>query len=75
VSDAERSFGWLGAIGRGVLVLGVGVGLLVIGPQTILTRLTGLDRSGRVAIATAWFTVWIVVLAFGLRRLQERRLV
>ncbi len=75
MNDAERSFGWLGAIARGVLVLGVGVGLLVVGPQAILTRVTGLDRSGRVALTTVWFSIWIVVLAVGLRRLQERRLI
>jgi hypothetical protein len=73
VNVTERSFGWLGALGRGAVVLGVGFGLLVVGPQLILTQATGFARSGRVAVASIWFTVWLVVLAVAMRRLQERR--
>ena len=73
MSDGERPFGWVDAIGRGLLVLGIGIGVLVIGPQLILTRVTGLARSDRVALVSGWFTVWLVLLAVGLRRLQERR--
>lgn len=69
-----RSFGWLGALGRGAIVLGVGFGLLVLGPQLILTQATGIERSGRVALATIWFTIWLVVLAVAMRRLQERQI-
>lgn len=74
MSTTESGFGWLGGLVRGLLVVAVGVGLLVYGPHLILTRLTSVGRSPRVAIATTWFAVWFVILAVGLRRLQARRL-
>lgn len=69
------SFRWLRAILTG---LGITVGLaflLVSVPDLLLTRLTGLERSTRVTIATAWFFVALGLAAWALRRLQARRII
>lgn len=50
-------------------------GSLVFVPNLLLTRLSGLDRSGRVAVTTMWFSVVLFGLLWVLRRLQARRLV
>lgn len=69
---AQAVISWPRAISTAVLVAVVGVGLLAYGTNALLERLTGLDRSQRVGIATVWFGVVLVALAFGLRRLQRR---
>ncbi len=48
-------------------------GLVV--PNLIVTRLGGLDRSWRAALATVWFSGMLAALAWLLRRLQARHLI
>ncbi len=74
-THADRRIGWARAIVETAAVAIVGVVVLVYGPNLILTRLTGISRPGRVALATAWFSVFLVGLAWGLRRLQRRHLI
>ncbi len=62
------------AVVTSVLVAAAGFALLVITPDRIL-KLTGHARSTKVFWATVEFTVAIVALLWGLRRLQQRRLV
>ena len=69
------SFGWVRALLTG---LGIAVGLAVLlvwVPELVVTRLTGLGRSGRVTIATVWFFVALGVAAWALRRLQARGMI
>lgn len=75
-SDASRSsLGWVRAIFTGLgTVVGLAV-LLVWVPDLVLTRLTGLERSTRVTIATAWFCVALGLAAWALRRCQARGLI
>lgn len=70
---AQTSVGWPRALISGFLVVGAAVGVLVHVPNLVLTELTGLSRSGRVAIATVWFFVALGLLGWVLRRLQARR--
>lgn len=70
-----RPFGWVGAAMRGIAVLIVLVVLLVIVPNVLVTKLNGLGRSARVAAATVWFTAAMAGIAWGLRRLQARRVI
>jgi len=74
-SDVSRSsLDWPRAVLTG---LGIAVGLAVLlvwVPDLVVTRLTGLERSARVTIATAWFFVALGLAAWALRRLQDRRL-
>lgn len=63
---------WPRAILTAVLIAVVGLGLLAYGTNYLLEHLTGLERSQRVGVATTWFVVVLVALAFGLRRLQRR---
>jgi len=57
------------------VVVAVGVGLLVVVPNLIVTRLGGLDRGQRVGLATIWFFAMLAGLAWLLRRLQARHLI
>jgi hypothetical protein len=69
------SLGWLRAVLIGLgIALGLAV-LLVWVPHLLLTRLTGLERSTRVTIATSWFFVALGLAAWALRRLQARGLI
>jgi hypothetical protein len=57
---------------------GIAVGLAVLlvwVPELVVTRLTGIGRSGRVTIATVWFFVALGVAAWALRRLQARGII
>jgi len=58
-----------------VIVVALGVGLLLVVPNLIVTRLGGLDRSWRAALATVWFYGMLAALAWLLRRLQARHLI
>jgi hypothetical protein len=58
-----------------VVVVAIGIVLLVVVPNLIVTRLGGLDRSGRVALATVWFFGMLAAFAWLLRRLQARHLI
>ena len=66
---------WPRAIVATVVVAAIGIVLLVVVPNLIVTRLGGLDRSGRVALATVWFFGMLAGFAWLLRRLQARHLI
>ena len=78
---------WTRAIVVGMLVVLVAFvalvyipGLLLAGQVDVLFKwkldvLSGLDRHGRVAVTTAWFTIAVVALAWGLRKLQGHHVV
>jgi hypothetical protein len=66
---------WPRAVVAAVVVVVVGVGLLVVVPNLIVTRLGGLDRGQRVGLATIWFFAMLAALAWLLRRLQARHLI
>jgi hypothetical protein len=66
---------WPRAIVATVVVVAIGIVLLVVVPNLIVTRLGGLDRSGRVALATVWFFGMLAGFAWLLRRLQARHLI
>jgi hypothetical protein len=71
-TPSTHEIGWLRAIAWCAGITIVGIGLLVYGTNAVLTKLTGLDRGQRVAIATTLFFVVLAALAFALRRLQRR---
>ncbi|MEP7112585.1 MAG: hypothetical protein ABI862_04930 [Ilumatobacteraceae bacterium] len=64
---------WPRAAIAGALVVLVAFAGLVYVPD-LLVSLSGISRSTRVALATAWFMVAAVALLWGLRRLQARGL-
>lgn len=66
------SMGWFRAIVTAIVIAVIGVALLAFGTNELLTRLSGLDRSQRVGVATTYFVVVLGGLAWGLRRLQQR---
>ena len=47
---------------------------LVYVPDLLVSSLSGVDRHTRVLLATTWFTVALIALLWGLRRLQARGL-
>ena len=57
------------------MIVAAGAVLFVFGPNWLLTHLTGLSRNGRVAVATVAFFVFFALFAWGLRRLQARRVI
>jgi hypothetical protein len=67
--------GWWRAVASALVILAVGALLFVYGPNWVMTKLTGLGRGGRVAIATTGFFVLIGVAAWSLRRRQARRVI
>ena len=73
--DLGMALSWPRAIVATVVVVALGVALLVVVPNLIVTRVGGLDRSGRVALATVWFFCMLAAFAWLLRRLQARRLI
>ena len=66
---------WLRAIVSGLVIVAVAFAFLVYIPDLILSQVAGLDRGGRVALATGWFVLSLVGLLWGLRRLQNSRLI
>jgi multisubunit Na+/H+ antiporter MnhB subunit len=64
---------WTRALATGVVVVAVAFVLLVIVPDQLLTQLSGLDRSARVAVATAWFVIAVTAMLWTLRRLQRHQ--
>jgi hypothetical protein len=74
-SAPGASVGWPRAVAATVVVVAVGVGLLVVAPNLIVTRLGGLDRGQRAALATIWFFAMLAGLAWLLRRLQARQVI
>jgi hypothetical protein len=73
--EAGTAPSWPRAVVAAVVVVVVGVGLLVVVPNLIVTRLGGLDRGQRVGLATIWFFAMLAGLAWLLRRLQARHLI
>ena len=67
--------GWGRAILSGLAILVVGLAGTVIGANAILTKSLALTRAARVGLSTALFFVVIVVVAWVLRRLQDRKLI
>lgn len=65
------AIGWLRAMVTGVLIVVIGIGALAYGTNALVTRLTSLDRSQRVGVATASFFIVFAAIAWGLRRLQR----
>ena len=63
---------WTKALLWGVGIVAATFVLLVVIPDLLLSNLSGIKRSGRVALTTAWFTVALVAVLWGLRRLQAR---
>lgn len=66
---------WSRAFLSGVVIVGVAFVLMVVIPDLILSEITGVERSGRVALATGWFIVSFAGLLWGLRRLQNRSII
>jgi hypothetical protein len=58
----------------GAALVAVAFAVLVYVPDLLVSSISGVDRSTRVLLATAWFTVAVVVLMWGLRKLQARGL-
>jgi hypothetical protein len=75
VEEAPARIGWFRAILTAALVMVVGIALLVYVPNAVVTHATGLARSTRIAIATTIFFVVLFVLAFVLRKLQQRNMI
>jgi hypothetical protein len=77
-ADAGRDdteIGWARAIASGLAILLVGFGGAVVGANSILTKALGLRRTPREWLATGLFFFVVVVLAWVLRRLQDRKLI
>jgi hypothetical protein len=73
--ELGATLSWPRAIVATVVVVALGIALLVVVPNLIVTRLGGLDRSGRVALTTVWFFGMLAGFAWLLRRLQARHLI
>ena len=73
--DVRVALSWPRAIVATVVIVVLGVALLVVVPNLILIRVGGLDRSGRVGLATVWFFGMLAALVWLLRRLQARHLI
>ena len=74
-SEPGTSVSWPRAVVATVVVVTVGVGLLIVVPNLIVTRLEGLDRGWRAGLVTIWFFAMLAALAWLLRRLQARHLI
>ena len=70
----RRVIGWPRASATAVAVLVTAAVVVVIGANVLVTTFGGLPRSTRVGLATGWFFLSLLALAWGLRRLQARRL-
>lgn len=65
---------WPRAAVLGAAVVALTFFLCVEVPNLIVSRMTSLSRNLRAELATLWFTVALVVLLWGLRKLQQRLL-
>lgn len=66
---------WSRALLLGMVIVAVAFALLVVIPDLILSEITGIERGGRVALASGWFIVSLTGMIWGLRRLQSRRVI
>lgn len=73
--DPHGAIGWGRALVSALAILLLGTALLVYFPNWLLLQLTGMSRSSRVAVVTIWFFVVLFAFAWGLRRLQARRVI
>jgi hypothetical protein len=72
---ASPEIGWVRAIASGVAIIVVGFGGAVFGANRILTKALGLRRTPREWLATGLLFFVLIVLAWVLRRLQDRKLI
>jgi hypothetical protein len=73
--EPGASVSWPRAVAATVAVAAVGVAVLVVVPNLIVTRVGGLDRGWRAGLAAIWFFGMLAALAWLLRRLQARHLI
>ncbi|HZQ26741.1 MAG TPA: hypothetical protein VFA94_03480 [Acidimicrobiales bacterium] len=66
---------WPRAIGSGLAILVVGFVAAVYGANAVLTKLTGFSRSTRQYLAATLFFAVVILVAWGLRRLQSRQVI
>jgi hypothetical protein len=69
------AIGWARAALTALAIVIAGIAVLVFGMNALLTHLSGLDRSQRVGIATVGFFTGLILLAWLLRRLQQRHVI
>ncbi len=75
MGSVHRQLSWPRAILSALVAVAVAfIGLVVI-PDLLLSQITSVDRSQRVALATGWFIIALVGILWGLRRLQQRRVI
>jgi hypothetical protein len=65
---------WLRSGLAGAVVVFVAFAALVYVPDLLVSSLSGVGRGTRVGLATAEFTIAIVAILWGLRKLQARGL-
>ena len=65
---------WWRALVVGLLVTIVATVMLVVVPDALVS-MSGMARGRRVLLATAWFTMAIVAMAWTMRRLQRAHVV
>lgn len=73
----QAVIGWLRAIASGLAILAVGLGVGIGFTNWLLTdgSLSSLSRDDRMGLATSLFLISVIVIAWGVRRLQARRLI
>ena len=74
-TELPPAIGWLRAILTSAVIVVVGIGVLVYGTNAVLTKIHGKTRGSLVAVATTMFFVVLIALAWGLRRLQRRKII
>lgn len=72
VESGNDEIGWPRAIVTGVVVLVVGLGITVVGTNEIITRVSSLSRDTVTYLASVYFLVCVVAIAWLLRWLQSR---
>ncbi len=75
VHDGAAHIGWGRAILTAAIIAVVGIVACVYGTNAILTRVHSWNRHTRVFAATVWFFATLVLLAWGLRRLQRSKII
>jgi hypothetical protein len=70
-----RQIGWLRAILTVAAITVVAIAVLVYGTNAVLTKVHGKTRGSLVAVATTMFFVGLLALAWGLRKLQGRKVI
>ena len=71
----HENIGWIRAFVSAAVIVVVGIVALVYVPNWVLTKIHGKTRSSLVAVATTLFFVLLFVLAWGLRRLQSKKII